>query len=62
MIEYKYLILAFMELCGDKHGATFLDQNVDTLHVDGKPASATLIEAIKTLAQQYSHKAALLLD
>ena len=59
MIEYKYLVLAFMELCGNKHGATFLDQNVDTLHVDGKPASATLIEAIKTLAQKLANQAAL---
>jgi hypothetical protein len=57
MIEYKYLILAFMELCGDKHGATFLDENIDTLHIDDKPASATLIQAIKTLAQQYADEA-----
>ena len=57
MIEYKYLILAFMELCGDKHGATFLDENIDTLHVDGEPASATLIQAIKTLAQKLADEA-----
>jgi len=55
--DYKYIFLAFCELCGDKHGATFLDENIDTLHIDGKPASATLIQAIRTLAQQYADEA-----
>lgn len=57
MNQYKYIFLAFLELCDDKHGATFLDENIDTLQVDGKPASATLIQAIKTLAQQLADEA-----
>jgi hypothetical protein len=57
MNNYKYIFLAFLELCDDKHGATFLNENIDTLHIDGKPASATLIQAIKTLAQQYADEA-----
>jgi hypothetical protein len=57
-IDYKYLTLAFMQFCGDKHGATFADEDIDTLHVDGKPASKTLIEEIKALAQKLSDEAA----
>jgi hypothetical protein len=59
MIEYRYLILAFMELCGDKHGATFADEDIDTLHIDGKPATKTLIKQIETLAQKLADEAAL---
>jgi hypothetical protein len=58
MIEYKYLILAFMELCGDKHGATFANEDIDTLHIDGKPATKTLIKEIADLAQKLSNEAA----
>ena len=57
MIDYKYLILAFMQLCGDKHGATFANEDIDTLHVDGLPGSATLIQQIKTLAQKLADEA-----
>ena len=56
MIEYKYLILAFMELCGNKHGATFANEDIDTLHIDGKPATKTLIKEIETLAQKLANE------
>tara|TARA_R110000868_G_scaffold305786_1_gene566823 strand:- start:1102 stop:1290 length:189 start_codon:yes stop_codon:yes gene_type:complete len=52
MTDYKYLFLAFVELCADKHGATFSDEDIDTLHIDGKPATKTLIKQIETLAQE----------
>lgn len=57
MINYKYLFLAFIQICVDKHGATFANEDIDTLHVDGLPASATLIQQIKTLAQKLADEA-----
>jgi hypothetical protein len=59
MIEYRYLILAFMELCADKHGATFADENIETLLIDGEPATKTLIKQIETLAKKLADEAAL---
>jgi hypothetical protein len=56
MIEYKYLILAFMELCGDKHGATFANEDIETLNIDGKPATKTLIKEIEILAQKLANE------
>lgn len=47
---YKHLILAFQEIVGHKHGATFHDENIDTLHVDGEPAPRQLIDDIKKRA------------
>ena len=61
MINYKYLFLAFIELCADKQGATFVDEDINTLHIDGKPAAKTLIKEIEALAQKLSDEAALLL-
>lgn len=58
MIDYKYLFLAFVQLCDGKHGATFANENIETLHIDGKPATKTLIEEIKALAQKLSDEAA----
>ena len=57
MTDYKYLFLAFIELCADKHGATFADEDINTLHVNGEPAAKTLIQQIKTLAQELSNEA-----
>ncbi len=54
MTNYKYIFKAFLHYCGDKHGATFTDENIDTLHVDGVPATEVLIKQIKDLAQQLS--------
>lgn len=57
MNDYKYIFLAFLELCGNKSGATFFDENIDTLHIDGEPASQALIKQIKNLAQQLANEA-----
>jgi hypothetical protein len=57
MKEYKYIFPAFIQICADKHSATFANEDIDTLHVDGEPASATLIQQIKTLAQKLADEA-----
>lgn len=57
MLDYKYLFLAFVQLCDGKHGATFADENIETLHIDGQPASITFIHEIKTLAQKLADEA-----
>lgn len=61
MNDYKYIFLAFLELCGDKPGATFLNENIDTLHINDAPAAQALIKQIKDLAQQLLNEAQALL-
>ena len=61
MNDYKYIFLAFLELCGDKHGATFYGEDINTLQIDGKPATKTFIKQIQDLAQQLADEAAALL-
>lgn len=50
--NYKHLVLAFMEFCGDKHGASFDNEDIETLKVDGQPASGKLIADIKKRATE----------
>ena len=54
--NYKHLVLAFMEFCGDNHGARFIDEDITTLEILGKPADKDLIAAIEARAQQIAQK------
>ena len=51
---YTHLIQAFIEICADKHGATFNDENIETLQVDGQPADSALIAQIKARADEFA--------
>jgi hypothetical protein len=50
--QYTHLFQAFIETVGHIHGATFNDSDIDTLHIDGKPADAQTIATIKARAEE----------
>ena len=49
---YQHLFIAFIDICGNHHGARFENENIESLLIDNKPASSELIASIKARAEE----------